>query len=76
VPTYISEIWYLIIIVILGIASVWELGYRTYVVDKTRMAQGLKWMTTFNIPKRKGKLLNPYSKEFEKQYLIDYPKPI
>lgn len=76
VPAYLTEMWYVIIVVVLGIASVWELGYRSYVVDKTRMGQGLKWMTTFNINGRKKNIVKKYSEEFEKQYDIDYPKPI
>ncbi|MEQ7801920.1 hypothetical protein ABDJ41_19145 [Pedobacter sp. ASV1-7] len=75
VPSHLSERWYVIIVIILGVASVWELGYRTYVVDKTRMAQGLKWMTTFGISRRKSKLLNSYSDKFEEEYHNSFPKP-
>lgn len=75
VPSYLSEIWFLIITIFFGIASVVELGYRSYVVDKTRMSEGLKWLTTFNISKKKNKLIAKELQKFEDDYQLEFPRP-
>lgn len=68
--------WTIIILMIIcSFLAAYELIYRTYVVDKEKTKNGIKWISTLGKKKKKKEILNKHKTELEIEFETINPKP-